>query len=207
MRIFLMNDSVSSSSRCALGFLGTSINFKPLPNTEYSALEKFSFAKLITNFLFKLARSFSFLDLCDCLRVLELKWHVRDLILSLVCLLLLCLRNFLFLAILLAMYQERENVLCFIDTKQSNGGNIVISLFRRFGGSEKSLWYKMTALMFRPTFVGWFVFLSWNWFGRFWDPSTFHPFQSFHGMIDDVKQAETLLTLSLWYGLFQIHLG
>ena len=80
-----MNASVSLSSIYAFGSFGTSMNYKPLPDTDISASVRFSFAKFMMNFLFILARSFNFLDLCDCLRVLDFKWHVRDLILSFTC--------------------------------------------------------------------------------------------------------------------------
>ena len=69
----------------AFGSFGTSMNFKPLPDTDISASLRFSFAKFMMNFLFILARSFNFLDVCDCLRVLDFKWHDRDLILSFTC--------------------------------------------------------------------------------------------------------------------------
>ena len=54
------------------------------------------------------------------------------------------------------------------------------------------------ALMFGSTFASWFVLLPWSRFGsRFGDPSTLHPFQSLHRLVDYVEQTETFLMLDL----------
>ena len=59
MTYIRINASVSLSSNIALGGVGIAMNFKSLPDTDKSALEKCSFAKFMTNFLFALAKSFN----------------------------------------------------------------------------------------------------------------------------------------------------
>ena len=95
------------------------MKFKPLPNTDISPSVRFSFAKFMINVLFILARSFHFLGLRDCLKVLDFKWHVRDLILSFTRRLIPFNGMFFFF-----LYKAW--------TAQA------ISLFRIYGGSEKT---------------------------------------------------------------------
>ena len=130
-----MNASVSLSS-IYVSF-GTSMNFKPLPDTDISASLRFSFAKFMMNFLFILARSFNFLDVCDCLRVLDFKWHDRDLILSFTCRLIhFFYEIFYFFAIL----ELCISFVTLINWYKAIWRHIqyVISLFRIYGSSEKS---------------------------------------------------------------------
>ena len=52
------------------------------------------------------------------------------------------------------------------------------------------------ALIFGSSFASCLVLLPWSRFGcRFGDPSTLHPFQSLHGLVDYVE--ETFLMLDL----------
>ena len=105
----------------AFGSFGVSMNFKPLPDTDISASLRFSFAKFMMNFLFILERSFNFLDICDWLRVLDFKWHDRDLILSFTCRLIHFFTKFSICCHFRAMHQ-----FCYFNKLiQSNGRHTV----------------------------------------------------------------------------------